>query len=77
MVFRRAAVLTACGIVVGLGASVAASRIAAGFFYEVSPFEWQIIALAAVAVSACALVAAAVPALRAGRVSPSQALRQN
>ncbi|MYB54184.1 MAG: FtsX-like permease family protein [Acidobacteriia bacterium] len=77
MVFRRAAVLTACGIVVGLGASVAASRIAAGFFYEVSAFEWQIIALAAVAVSACALVAAAVPALRAGRVSPSEALRQN
>ena len=76
MVFRRAAVLTACGIVVGLGASVAAGRLAAGFFYEVRPFEWQIIALAALAVSACALIAAAVPALRAGRVSPSQALRQ-
>ena len=76
MVFRRAAALTACGIVVGLGASVAAGRLAAGFFYEVRPFEWQIIALAALAVSACALIAAAVPALRAGRVSPSQALRQ-
>lgn len=75
MVFRRAAVLTACGIVVGLGASVAAGRLAAGFFYEVSPFEWRIIALAALAVSVCALIAAAVPALRAGRVSPSQALR--
>ena len=76
MVFRRAAALAACGIVVGLGASVAAGRLAAGFFYEVRPFEWQIIALAALAVSACALIAAAVPALRAGRVSPSQALRQ-
>ena len=75
MVFRRAAVLTACGIVVGLGASVAAGRLAAGFFYEVSPFEWRIITLAALAVSVCALIAAAVPALRAGRVSPSQALR--
>lgn len=75
MVFRRAAVLTACGIAVGLGASVAAGRLAAGFFYEVGPFEWQIIALAALAVSACALIATAVPALRAGRVSPSQALR--
>ena len=75
MVFRRAAVLTACGIVVGLGASVAAGRLAAGFFYEVSPFEWRIIALAALAVSVCALIATAVPALRAGRVSPSQALR--
>ncbi len=77
MVFRRAAVLTACGIAVGLGASVAAGRLAAGFFYEVSPFEWRIIAIAALAVSVCALVATAVPALRAGRVSPSQALRLN
>ena len=77
MVFRRAAVLTACGIVVGLGASVATGRLAAGFFYEVRPFEWQVIALAALAVLACALIAAAVPAVRAGRVSPSQALRQN
>ena len=75
MVFRRAAVLTACGIVVGLGASVAAGRLAAGFFYQVSPFEWRIIALAALAVSVCALIATAVPALWAGRVSPSQALR--
>ncbi|MXY67823.1 MAG: FtsX-like permease family protein [Acidobacteriia bacterium] len=77
MVFRRAAVLTACGIVVGLGASMATGRLAAGFFYEVSPFEWHIIALAALAVSVCALTATAIPALRAGRVSPSQALRQN
>jgi len=77
IVFRRAAVLTACGIVVGLGASVATGRLAAGLFYQVGPFEWQIIALAALAVSACALVATAVPALRAGRISPSQALRQN
>ena len=77
LVFRRAAVLTAYGMAGGLVLSVAAGRLAAGIVYEVRPFEWEIIASAGFIVSLCSLVAATVPALRAGRLSPSEALHQN
>ena len=77
LVFRRAAVLTAYGMAAGLGLSVAAGRLAAGIVYEVRPFEWEIIGSAGLVVSLCALVAATVPALRAGRISPSEALHQD
>ena len=77
LVLRRAASLLACGAAVGLLGAVGAGRLVSGMLFEVRPFEWEIVGYASIALAVCGCVAATVPALRAGRVRPSEALRHD
>lgn len=77
LVFGRAASVLACGAVIGLAGAVGAGRLISGMLFEVQPFEWETLGSASIAVAICGCIAATVPAVRAGRVSPSEALRQH
>lgn len=67
--------LAAVGCVLGLGGSVAASRLLRSFLYGVSPFDPLVMALAAAAIFLLAVVASALPARKAAAVDPIRALR--
>jgi putative ABC transport system permease protein len=69
--------LTAGGLVVGALLSVALGRFLGGLLYEVRPTEPAILAGAGVAFALTALFACGLPALRAARTDPMQALRED
>ncbi len=68
--------LAAIGVVLGLAGAAAASSALRPFLFHVSPFDPVVMTLTAMAVFALALVASALPALRAASVNPMQALRE-
>jgi putative ABC transport system permease protein len=74
-VLRQAAVPIVAGIAGGLVLAGWAARYLASLLYEIVPLDTPSFAVAAALVLACALVAAFVPARRAGRVDPIIALR--
>lgn len=76
LVLRDALKPVALGIMGGLIAALALSRLLQGLLYGVSPFDPLTFAGMSVAVLATAIVAAVVPSLRAARVDPTTALRQ-
>ncbi len=69
--------MTMAGVGVGIGAStgLAAARLLAAQVRDVSPYDTLTFVAAAVLVSAVSAAAALVPALRAARVDPLQALK--
>jgi predicted permease len=75
-VLKEGMVLTAAGSLIGLALSAATSRLLRGLLFGVSPidpFAWAgVIAL----LGAVALTACYIPARRAGRIEPLEALRQ-
>jgi ABC-type antimicrobial peptide transport system permease subunit len=73
---RRAAILIGCGAVVGLAASVAAGRLLGSILYGIEPGDPVTLATVIGATLAIAAVASWTPVLRALRVDPLQALRQ-
>lgn len=75
LVFRRAAYLLACGAAIGLVGSVSVGRLVSGMLFEVQPFDWGILGGSSIALGICGYIAAAVPAMRAGKISPCEALR--
>ncbi|MGH9481301.1 MAG: FtsX-like permease family protein [Terriglobales bacterium] len=76
MVLRQAAVLLAIGIALGMAASLAAERGLASLLYGLRPGDPLSLAGAAAALLVAGLAAALVPALRASRVDPLTALRE-
>lgn len=75
LVVRRGAALTAAGIVIGMGGAVLAGRLMRTLLFDISPADTATfftvpLLLGIVALSACAL-----PALRASRTEPLEALR--
>ena len=75
LVLRRGMLLLGCGIALGLLGAVGATRLLRGMLYEVSPTDpgtlgWSILVLAVAALAATLL-----PARRATRVHPTEALR--
>jgi putative ABC transport system permease protein len=77
MVLRRAAGLTAAGLVVGLLAAAAFEQVMFAFLFEPRPHDPVVYGLTAAVVIVVTLVAAAVPARRAASVDPLIALRAN
>jgi len=67
--------LTALGAALGIGASIALSRFLEGLLYEVSPADPATYAGVSAVLVAVALVACWIPARRAARIDPVQALR--
>ena len=77
LILRSAAIPLAYGAVVGLAGVIGAGRLVSGVLYEVRPFEWEVAAWAAVALTLFAFLASILPAIRASRVGPAEALRHD
>ena len=75
MIVREGMLLAAAGLAIGLPAAFAATRLLRSLLFETAPHDALSFTAAAVLLSAVALAACAVPALRASRVSPVKALR--
>ena len=67
--------LVVAGILAGLGMTLAAARLFAVFLYRVSPADPVILTGVAVVLFVVALAASSIPAWRAARVDPMNALR--
>jgi predicted permease len=76
MVVRHGAMLASAGIVIGLIAALGATRMLTTLLFEITATDPPTYAIGAVALFAIALLACAVPALRAVRVSPMQSLAE-
>jgi putative ABC transport system permease protein len=63
------------GLVAGLAASLEAGRLMGDLLYEVRPLDPVVYGVVAVALLAVAAMACVVPAWRASRLDPVQALR--
>ncbi len=75
MVLRQVGRLAAIGGVIGVGAALALGRGAQSLLYELEGHDPVVVAASVLALAVVALGAAYVPALRASRVDPMQALR--
>jgi predicted permease len=75
LVVRGAFALVAIGLVVGFPLALAVGRFLGSQLYGLNPYDPAATLLAILTLSFSTLVAALVPALRASRISPSEALR--
>lgn len=75
MVLRHVAVMTAVGIAAGIAAASAVGRAAQSLLFGVQGRDPLVMAGAAVALALVAIAAGAVPALRAAKIDPVNALR--
>ena len=75
LVLRRAERLTAAGLILGIAASLAATRGLAGLLYQTDPWDPPTLAAAAVVLGTAAMFAAFAPARRAAQVDPATVLR--
>jgi ABC-type antimicrobial peptide transport system permease subunit len=66
---------TGMGLLVGLGASVLTTRIIASFLFKTTPTDPMTLAAVALALGLSAVLAGWLPARRAARVNPVEALR--
>jgi predicted permease len=77
MVLRRALMLVAIGVGVGLCAAVGSLRVIASVLYGVSPVDPVSLACAAILLAVVGVSAGLIPARRAARTDPWNALRQD
>ncbi|HWH51859.1 MAG TPA: FtsX-like permease family protein, partial [Gemmatimonadaceae bacterium] len=75
LVVGEAARVAAIGIVVGVPLGLLATRVIRGVMYGVGPLDWPSLSIAVSVLVCTSLVASWLPARRAGRVSPIEALR--
>jgi len=77
MILRQGVVLALAGVAVGVVAAYALTRWMESLLYQVRPSDPMTFAVVPLALVAVAVVASYLPALRATRVSPVQALRMD
>jgi len=75
MVVFQGVRLALAGVVVGVGAALGLTRLLAGLLYGVKALDPMVFSAVPVGLLAVALVSVWLPALRASRVDPIQALR--
>jgi putative ABC transport system permease protein len=75
MVVGQSLRLAALGLIIGVGAALAATRVLEGMLYGVEPTEPVAFAMAATMLIGVTVLASWIPARRASRVDPSEALR--
>jgi putative ABC transport system permease protein len=75
LVVRQGTLLATAGIVIGLAGACVLSRIMASILYEVSPRDPRVFAGAPLLLAVVSVLAVLLPALRATRVDPIVALR--
>jgi ABC-type antimicrobial peptide transport system permease subunit len=76
MVFSEVALLVGVGLVFGMGATSAAARLVPSFLYDLAPNDPWTLTSAAVVLVTIALLAGYLPARRASRLDPMDALRE-
>jgi putative ABC transport system permease protein len=77
MIVRQGAIVALAGIAVGLGTALAGSRVLESLLYGVSPRDPIVLAATATLLFAVAIGACWLPARRAARLSPLEALRES
>ena len=75
MVMRQGGIVTTLGVVLGLVAAIALTRLMASLLYGVSAADPVTYAVAALGVGLVSLLASYVPARRATSIDPVEALR--
>lgn len=75
LVLGHAGILIGIGVTLGLGASLALTRMMSAMLFGVAPSDPLTLAAVSLTLAAVALLASAVPVLRATRVDPLDALR--
>jgi putative ABC transport system permease protein len=76
LVLREAGMLLAAGLVIGTGLAIAVGRTASSLLFGLKAEDPTTIGLSVVLLAVVAAVASFVPALRAARVEPMTALRE-
>ena len=75
MFLRHGLVLTGIGVAIGLAAAAGVTRVLASFLFDVKPVDPLTYASVALLLAAATLLASYIPALRASRIDPVEALR--
>jgi putative ABC transport system permease protein len=75
LVLRWGVALVSAGAALGLGGTVLATRLLRVILYEVSPLDPATLVVGALALAAVSVFAAYLPARRAARIDPMEALR--
>jgi predicted permease len=75
MVLRQVAIMTVIGGVIGIGAAIALGKVAQSLLFELKGHDPVVMILAAVVLSVVAMASGYIPALRASRIDPVEALR--
>ena len=75
LMLRRTVIALAIGLAVGIGLTLAGSPLFTDLLYRVEPRDPRVFAACALTLLAFGVLAAYVPARRAGRIDPSVALR--
>jgi ABC-type antimicrobial peptide transport system permease subunit len=75
MVVREALGLTVAGLAIGLPAGLGAARLIRGQLFEVGTLDPISVSVATVVLTATSVIASFLPARRASRVAPLEALR--
>jgi ABC-type lipoprotein release transport system permease subunit len=75
MVLKGATTRVGIGLLAGVPLSIGAGRLVETELYGVASWDARALAIAAVALALCTIVAAAIPATRAASISPTRALR--
>jgi predicted permease len=76
LVLREGLAVAACGVVLGIGGAAALSRLMQGTLFGITPLDPISFAMAPVVLLPVAFAACLVPALRASRIGPADALRE-
>jgi ABC-type antimicrobial peptide transport system permease subunit len=77
LVLREAVLLLALGLAMGTGLALWAGRAAGALLFGLKPYDPQTLVAAVVLLAAVALLASYLPALRASRLQPMTALRED
>jgi putative ABC transport system permease protein len=75
LVLREGFVVTVAGLVIGIGAAFALTRLIANQLYGVTPMDPLTITAVSLVLMAVAMLACVIPARRAGQLDPLRALR--
>jgi ABC-type antimicrobial peptide transport system permease subunit len=75
MVLRESMIMVATGVIIGVAAAVAASRLVTAILFGLSPTDVWTMTAAIVLMAGVCLIAGYLPARRASRVDPMVALR--
>jgi predicted permease len=76
LVLQESSVLTVAGIAIGVPLTIAGARFAAAVLFGVGASDWRIYALAGAGLMLVAAAAGVIPANKASRIDPSDALRR-
>jgi ABC-type antimicrobial peptide transport system permease subunit len=75
LVLRESLLLLVIGLAIGIPISLSSTRILKSLLYQLSPLDPVAISISIVAVALMTIAAAWLPAMRATKINPIQALR--